>query len=55
LAEALLSGKFGDGDLVEVRLDASSDRIVFGYGKPAEDGGMTAAMSDAAGDVAGTA
>jgi ATP-dependent Clp protease ATP-binding subunit ClpB len=55
LAEALLSGKFGDGDLVEVRLDASSDRIVFGYGKPSEDGGMTATLSDAAGDAAGTA
>jgi ATP-dependent Clp protease ATP-binding subunit ClpB len=54
LAEALLAGRFGDGDIVEVRLDPATDKLVFGVGV-ASDGKVKGVLSDAAGDVAGSA
>ena len=54
LAEALLAGRFGEGDIVEVRLDPATDTLVFGVGVTA-DGKVKGALSDAAGDVAGSA
>ncbi len=54
LAEALLAGRFGEGDIVEVRLDPATDSLVFGVGVAA-DGKIKGALSDAAGDVAGSA
>ena len=54
LAEALLAGRFGDGDVVEVRLDPVTNKLVFGVGVAA-DGKLKGALSDAAGDVAGSA
>ena len=54
LAEALLAGRFGDGDVVEVRLDPVTNMLVFGVGVAA-DGKVKGALSDAAGDVAGSA
>jgi ATP-dependent Clp protease ATP-binding subunit ClpB len=54
LAEALLAGRFGDGDVVEVRLDPVTNTLVFGVGVAA-DGKVKGALSDAAGDVAGSA
>ena len=54
LAEALLAGRFGDGDVVEVRLDPVTKTLVFGVGVAA-DGMVKGALSDAAGDVAGSA
>lgn len=54
LAEALLAGRFGEGDIVEVRLDPATDTLVFGVGVAA-DGKVKGALSDAAGDVAGSA
>ncbi len=54
LAEALLAGRFGEGDIVEVRLDPTTDTLVFGVGVAA-DGKVKGVLSDAAGDVAGSA
>ncbi len=54
LAEALLAGRFSEGDIVEVRLDPATDSLVFGVGVAA-DGKIKGALSDAAGDVAGSA
>ena len=54
LAEALLAGRFGEGDIVEVRLDPATDTLVFGV-DVAADGKVKGALSDAAGDVAGSA
>ena len=54
LAEALLAGRFSDGDVVEVRLDPVTNKLVFGVGVAA-DGKLKGALSDAAGDVAGSA
>ncbi|MEK9611495.1 MAG: ATP-dependent chaperone ClpB [Alphaproteobacteria bacterium] len=54
LAEALLAGRFGEGDIVEVRLDPATDTLVFGVGVAA-DGKVKGVLSDAAGDVAGSA
>ena len=54
LAEALLAGRFGEGDIVEVRLDPTTDKLVFGIGI-ATDGKVKGTLSDAAGDVAGSA
>ena len=54
LAEALLAGRFGEGDIVEVLLDPATDTLVFGVGVAA-DGKIKGALSDAAGDVAGSA
>ena len=55
LAEALLEGRFGDGDLVEVRLDPATDRLIFGFGLPDETGAVKGALSDSASDAAGRA
>ena len=55
LAEALLEGRFGDGDLVEVRLDPATDRLIFGFGSPDETGAVKGALSDSATDAAGRA
>ena len=55
LAEALLEGRFGDGDLVEVRLDPATDRLIFGFGSPDETGAVKGALSDSASDAAGRA
>ena len=55
LAEALLEGRFGDGDLVEVRLDPATDRLIFGFGSPDESGAVKGALSDSASDAAGRA
>ena len=54
LAEALLAGRFGEGDIVEVRLDPATNTLVFGVGV-ASDGKVKGVLSDAAGDVAGSA
>ena len=53
-AEALLAGRYGEGDTLEVRLDPATDTLVFGVGVAA-DGKIKGALSDAAGDVAGSA
>jgi len=55
LAEALLEGRFGDGDLVEVRLDPAGDVLVFGFGSPDARGQVKGALSDSASDAAGRA
>jgi ATP-dependent Clp protease ATP-binding subunit ClpB len=67
LAEALLAGRFGDGDVVEVRLDPGSDTLVFGFASPQRgapggapgdapgDGTIKGTLSDVASDAAGTA
>ena len=55
LAEALLEGRFGEGDLVEVRLDPATDRPIFGFGSPDESGAVKGALSDSASDAAGRA
>jgi len=55
LAEALLEGRFGDGDLVEVRVDPATDRLIFGFGSPDESGTVKGALSDSASDAAGRA
>ena len=55
LAEALLEGRFGDGDLVEVRLDPATDGLIFGFGSPDETGAVKGALSDSASDAAGRA
>ena len=55
LAEALLEGRCGDGDLVEVRLDPATDRLIFGFGSPDESGAVKGALSDSASDAAGRA
>jgi len=47
LAEALLAGRFGDGDYVEVRLDSATDRLTFGFATPADG----AAPDDNRGDA----
>ena len=55
LAEALLEGRFGDGELVEVRLDPATDRLIFGFGSPDETGAVQGALSDSASHAAGRA
>jgi ATP-dependent Clp protease ATP-binding subunit ClpB len=55
LAEALLEGRFGDGDLVEVRLDPAGDGLIFGFASPGEGGQAKGALSDDAADAAGRA
>ena len=55
LAEALLEGRFGDGDLVEVRLDPARDSLIFGYATQDEGGPAKGALTDSASDAAGRA
>ena len=55
LAEALLEGRFGDGDFVEVRLDPQADALVFGFASPDAEGTVKGALSASASDAAGTA
>ena len=55
LAQALLEGRFGDGDLVEVRLDPADDGLIFGFASPDEDGTAKGALTDSASDAAGRA
>jgi ATP-dependent Clp protease ATP-binding subunit ClpB len=55
LAQALLEGRFGDGDLVEVRLDPADDSLIFGFSSPDEDGTAKGALTDSASDAAGRA
>ena len=55
LAQALLEGRFGDGDLVEVRLDPTDDGLIFGFASPDEDGTAKGALTDSASDAAGRA
>ena len=55
LAQALLEGRFGDGDLVEVRLDPANDSLIFGFASPDEDGTAKGALTDSASDAAGRA
>ncbi len=55
LAEALLEGRFGDGDFVEVRLDPRADALVFGFASPDAEGTVKGALSTSASDAAGTA
>ena len=55
LAEALLEGQYGDGDLVEVRLDPARDSLIFGYATPDDSGTAKGALTDSASDAAGRA
>ena len=55
LAQALLEGRFGDGDLVEVRIDPADDGLIFGFASPDEDGTAKGALTDSASDAAGRA
>ena len=55
LAKALLEGRFGDGDLVEVRLDPAHDSLIFGFASPDEGGTAKGALTDSASDAAGRA
>ena len=55
LAQALLEGRFGDGDLVEVRLDPANDSLIFGFSSPDEGGTAKGALTDSASDAAGRA
>ena len=55
LAQALLEGRFGDGDLVEVRLDPANDSPIFGFSSQDEDGTAKGALTDSASDAAGRA
>ncbi len=55
LAQALLEARFGDGDLVEVRLDPADDGLIFGFASPDEDGTAKGALTDSASDAAGRA
>jgi len=55
LAEALLEGRFGDGDLVEVRVDPDGDGLIFGFASPDEGGRARGALTDNAADAAGRA
>ena len=59
LAEALLSGRFGDGDVVEVRCENGANPmdggLAFGYATPEGDGPVKGTLSDSATDAAGTA
>ena len=55
LAEALLEGRFGDGDLVEVRLDPACDSLIFGYATQDAGGPAKGALTDSASDAAGRA
>ena len=55
LAEALLEGRFGDGDLVEVRLDPAGDSLIFGFASPDDGGEIKGALTDSASDAAGRA
>ncbi len=59
LAEALLSGRFGDGDVVEVRCENGANPmdggLAFGYATPQGDGPVKGTLSDSATDAAGTA
>ena len=55
LAQALLEGRFGDGDLVEVRLDPADDGLIFGFASPDEDGTAKGALTDSASGAAGRA
>ena len=59
IAEALLAGRFGDGDIVEVRCenndDPQSGTLIFGYAAQTDSGKGKGALSDSASDVAGSA
>ena len=55
LAEALLEGRYGDGDLVEVRLDPARDSLIFGFATPDDSGTAKGALTDSASDAAGRA
>ena len=55
LAQALLEGRFGDGDLVEVRLDPANNSLIFGFSSPDEGGTAKGALTDSASDAAGRA
>ena len=55
LAEALLEGRFGDGELVEVRLDPACDSLIFGYATQDAGGPAKGALTDSASDAAGRA
>ena len=55
LAQALLEGRFGDGDLVEVRLDPANDSLIFGFSSPDEGGTAKGVLTDSASDAAGRA
>ena len=55
LAEALLEGRFGDGDLVEVRLDPACDSLIFGYATQDAGGPVKGVLTDSASDAAGRA
>ena len=55
LAEALLEGQYGDGDLVEVRLDPARDSLIFGFATPDDSGTAKGALTDSASDAAGRA
>jgi hypothetical protein len=39
LAEALLDGRFQDGDVIAVGLDQATDRLTFNAGAPLADAG----------------
>ena len=55
LAQALLEGRFGDGDLVEVRLDPADDGLIFGFSARDEGGTANGVLTDTASDAAGQA
>jgi ATP-dependent Clp protease ATP-binding subunit ClpB len=55
LAGALLEGRFGDGDLVEVRLDPAGDSLIFGFASPDDGGEIKGALTDSVSDAAGRA
>ena len=55
LAEALLAGRFGDGDVVELRCGPDEDHLIFGIAAAPEDGAALGALSEEPDDVAGTA
>ena len=55
LAEALLEGRFGDGDFVEVRLEPAGEGLIFGFASPGDSGEIKGALTDSASDAAGRA
>ena len=55
LAEALLAGRFGDGDVVELRCGPDEDHLIFGIDAAPEDGAARGALSEEPNDVAGSA
>ena len=55
LAEALLAGRFGDGDVVELRCGPDEDHLIFGIAAAPEDGVARGALSEEPNDVAGSA